>query len=48
MVQIKAKKPIKIKNKNFEYDFRQNIIQDIEDENHVQILLNTNKFDLIN
>ena len=48
MTKIKAKKPIKISNKTMRYDFSQNLIQDIDNEEHIQILLNTNKFDLIN
>lgn len=45
---IKAVKPIKIKNREMSYDFSKNLIQNIENETHYQLLLNTNKFTKIN
>lgn len=46
MTKIKALKPMRISNRDMKYDFSENLIQDIEDQNHIQILLNTNKFTL--
>jgi len=46
MVKIKAIKPVIISNKNMRYDFSKDLIQDIKNEEHVQLLLNTNKFKL--
>jgi hypothetical protein len=43
-MKLKAKKPLKISNREMNYDFSKNLIQDIENENHIQILLNTKKF----
>lgn len=45
---LKAKKPLRIKDSEMSYDFSKELIQEITDENHIQKLLSTNKFDLIN
>ena len=44
MVKIRAKKPMRISNRDMSYDFSENLVQDIEDEEHIKILLSTNKF----
>lgn len=47
MVFIRAKKPTIVKNKEFRYDFSEDLIQDIDNLEHIEILIKTNKFTLI-
>ena len=47
MTQIQAIKPILVSNKEMRYDFTKELIQDIDNENHINVLLSTNKFKLI-
>ena len=47
-MMLKAKKPIKISNRNMRYDFSKDLIQEITNEEHIKILLSTNKFTLKN
>lgn len=43
-MKLKALKPIKVKNREMNYDFSENLIQEVENEIHIQQLLSTNKF----
>ena len=47
-MKLKAKKPLKISNRDMSYDFSENLIQEITDESHIEILLSTNKFTIEN
>lgn len=47
-MKLRAKKPMRISNRDMRYDFSKDLVQEIENEEHVQILLNTNKFTIEN